>query len=288
MSIAEVAVQPVPHRPYSRIRGKRERSVTEIIGIKSVGGLPWAAARETAMFAVHHQDEWRDLPDDEAVDRLRTHHRGVWDSRASIGTAVHTVMESWFAGSPVDLAEIVADLAENERTAKTWRGHEAEIVTRLIPYVDGLEQWWTDWSPTGGTSEDCVREPGVYIGQRDRWGVTMDGSTWGLDLKSTAEQDPSKALYLDSWKLQLAAYSRASECVDYGWVDGKLTEIGTRPNEPVQRHGIVHLRGDGDYTMVEVEITDADYEAFMRLAHFGHWLNGVEKQTPTILTKGDK
>lgn len=266
------------HRPYSRIRNKPERSVTEIIGLKAIPGLPWGAAKETALFAVNHQDEWAELETDAAVDRLRTHHRGVWDSRASFGTATHTVMESWFQGETVDLYELVCDLAANERTAVTWRGHEDEMTERLVPYVDGLEKWWNDWTPSGGTAEDCVRTPGIYVGQRDRWGVNMGGSTWGLDLKTTAEQDGSKGLYYDSWCLQLTAYDRAAELVDYALDEkNKVVELGTRPNERVDKHGIVHLRGDGNYALYPVEVTDAAYEAFLGLARVGTWLRAAEK-----------
>lgn len=276
--------KPVPHRPYSRIRGKRERSVTEIIGLKSIQGLPWAAARETAMFAVHHQDKWSDLAPDDATEHLRRHFRGVWDSRAAIGTATHAVMEAWFAGETVDLYDIVCDLAQNERTAKTWQGREDEMTTLVTGYVDGLEKWWNDWSPKGGSAEDCVRYPGVYVGQRDRWSVEMGGKTWGLDLKSTAEQDAEKAIYHDSWLLQLSAYDRAPEIVEYGWDDkGKLAELSTRPNEPVDAHGIIHLRGDGNYSLFEITVTDQSFEAFMALAQLGHWLHAIDKDIPPAL-----
>lgn len=233
------------------------------------------------MFAVHHQDEWNTLSPDEAVERMRPHFQGVWDSRACVGTATHSVMESWFCGETVDLHSIVCDLAANEHKAKTWIGREDEMTAHLVPYIDGLERWWTDFSPSGGTSEDCVRMPGVYIGQRDRWEVEMRGDLWGLDLKTSAEHNIEKAIYLDSWSLQLSAYSRAPEIVEYGWnADGKLAEIGTRPNKPVDRHGIIHLRGDGNYALYEVPVTDESFDAFMALAKFGHWLKSIEKVKP--------
>jgi len=278
VTVAEATPTPKLHRPYSRLRGRPERSVTEIIGLKAIPGLPWGAAKETALFAVNHQDQWAELDTDAAVDRLRTHHRGVWDSRAAIGTACHAVMESWFAGETVDLEALVCDMAENDYAAKTWRGAEEDAIERLIGYVDGLEKWWNDWQPSGGTSEDCIRTPGVYVGQRDRWGVQMGGASWGLDLKTTAEQEASKALYYDSWCLQLTAYSRADEVVDYGLDEnGKVIELGTRPNEPVEKHGIIHLRGDGNYALYPVEVTDASFEAFLGLARVGKWLRSVEK-----------
>lgn len=265
----------LPHRPYARLK-KPERSVTEIIGLKAIDGLPWGAANETAAQAVY-STEWRVLNPDDAYNTLRRHFRGVWDSRAAIGTACHAVMEGWFRGESIDLRALVAQMAEHDSAAKSWRGHEDETVRRLTPYIDGLEKWWNEWAPEGGTSEDCIRHPGVYIGQRDRWNVKMaDGRTWGLDLKTTAQQDDSKGVYGDSWALQLAAYRWAPECVTYGFdPKGKITETGTYPNTTVDATGVVHLRGDGDYTLYEVDSGPAPMEAFMHLAGLNTWLRDL-------------
>lgn len=279
--------KPVPHRPYSRIRGKRERSVTEIIELKSIQGLPWAASRLTGEFAYDYPEKWKDLPRDDAVDVLRRHHRGVWDSRASYGTGTHAVMEAWYAGTTVDLYDLVCKMATEDREARTWQGIEDLVTERLTGYVDGLEKWWNDWSPEGGTSEDCVRTPGVYIGQRDRWLVRMRGQLWGLDLKCTAQQDAEKGVYGDSWTLQLAAYRHAEQCVDYAFNEqGRITEVGTRPNEPVDRTGIVHLRGDGNYSLFEVETTEKAHQAFLTLAHFNTWLRQLPQ--PTALNPSEE
>lgn len=270
--------RPIPHRPYSRIRGKRERSVTEIIELKGIPALPWAAAKVTGEFAYDYPEKWKDLPRDEAVEVLRKHHRGIWDSRAAIGTACHTVMEAWDAGETVDLYEIVCDLAAKEYTARTWQGIEDLIVERITPYVDGLERWWNDWEPHGGTTEECVRTPGIYIGQRDRWNVTMRGKKWGVDLKCTAQQDSEKGVYGDSWTLQLAAYRHAEECVEYDWDEnGKIVEVGTYPNEPVDATAIIHLRGDQSYTLFEVPTDETAHQAFLTLAHFNTWLRQIPK-----------
>jgi hypothetical protein len=272
----------LPPRPYARLK-KPERSVTEIIGLKSIPGLPWGAANETALQAVY-TTEWRTLPADEAYNVLRRHHRGVWDSRAAIGTAVHRVLEAWFRDEAVDLAELVDDMARNETSAKSWRGDENATIERLVPYVNGLEKWWNEWEPQGGTSEDCIRTPGTYIGQRDRWGVRMGGHTWGLDLKCTAQSDEDKGLYLDSWALQLAAYRWAQECVDYGLDEkGKIIELGTRPNDLVDRCAIIHLRGNDEYALYEVEADERALGAFLSLAKFGQWLRSIEKDEPVKL-----
>jgi hypothetical protein len=266
--------KPIPARPYARIRGKRERSVTEIIGTKGIPGLPWAAAKETALYAVHH-DDWRELAPDEAVDRLRTHHRGIWDSRASMGTATHAVMQAWIAGETVDLYEIVCRMAQDDRQAKAWAGHEDEATVTLAGYVDGLERFWNDWSPTECVSEECVRTPGVYIGQRDLVARIRDGRCL-FDIKSTAEQDGEKAIYHDSWALQLAAYDQATEIVEYGWgPKDKLIEVSTTPNERVDKCRVIHLRGDGGYALFEVKADESAYQAFLALGKVNTWVRDL-------------
>lgn len=276
------------HRPYARIRNKRERSVTEIIGVKAIPGLPFGAANETAAFAVYHEDAWHDLPADEAYELLRRHHRGVWDGRAAIGTASHIVLESWFNGHTVELYDVVADLIESDKGAKSWRDHETETVTMLEGYLNGLEKWWLDFQPEGGASEECVRTPGVYIGQRDRWNVRCKGlpGVGGIDLKTTARQEADKGVYIDSWTLQLNAYAAADECVDYDLDKrGRVVEVGTRPNPPVEWLGVVHLRGDDNYSFYEVEQDERHLNAFLNLAKVNKWAGEIEKVEPRLYQK---
>lgn len=235
------------------------------------------------MFAVHHEDEWRHLETAKAVDRLRLHHRGVWDGRASMGTATHAVMEAWIHGQTVDLYKLVCEMAANDRQAKSWVGHEDEATVKLGGYVDGLEKFWHEWMPEDIDAEAVVRQPGVYIGQRDIV-ATMRGQRWLLDAKSTAEQDAEKAIYGDSWALQLVAYDRAPELVRYGWDEaGKLRETGTEPNERSDRHGIIHLRGDGKFTLFEVQANDAAYAVFYGLAKMAHWLDNVAAPVAVVV-----
>ncbi len=89
--------QRTPHRPYARKRGGPP-SVTTIIGAQAKDGLQWGAAKENALFAVHHYDEWCDLDQPEAVDRIRKHFKGVWDGRAALGTLVALIGIEVLAG----------------------------------------------------------------------------------------------------------------------------------------------------------------------------------------------
>lgn len=271
-----ITQQKPPHRPYSRIRGKREKSVTEILSHMGIPGLPWGAAKETALFAVHHQDQWINLATDKAVDRLRMHHRGVWDGRASMGTATHAVMESWVDGTTVDLRQLVYDMAANDRQAKSWVGVEDQKVKELTGYVDGLEKFWLDFAPTDIDSEAVVRRPGLAIGQRDIV-CTIKGQRWLCDIKTTATLDADKAIYGDSWRLQMVGYNRCPEVVYYGYDEkNKLVETGTAPNEPAERCGIIHLRGTNDYTFFEVEADDAAEKVFVGLAEMVQWLDTLQ------------
>jgi hypothetical protein len=235
------------HRPYARKRNGPP-SVTTILDAMATPGLEWGSAKETALFAVHHQDEWTHLDPDVAVNKLRRHFRGVWDGRADVGTAVHHINEAW-----------------------TW-GEDADVPPELVGYVDGLERFWRDFQPETVATEEVVRYPDgnlSYIGQRD-WVADLGGDRWLLDIKTTAQQDADKGVYPDSWRLQLAAYRWATEIVLY---DEKNKEVGTVPNYPVDRCGVIHLRGDGDYTLYELQAGKAEWERFLQLRRVWTWVN---------------
>lgn len=244
-----------PHRPYSRKRNGPP-SVTTILDAKATPGLHFASAKETAKYAVHHLEEWVNLDPEYAVDKLRRHFSGVWRGRADVGTRVHSVNEAW-----------------------TW-GQEASVDPDIAPYVDGLEQFWREFSPVTISTEEVVRytnDPDLaYIGQRD-WVADFGGERWLLDIKTTAEQNAEKGLYPDSWRLQLAAYRWATEIVLY---DAKNKEIESRPNYPVDRCGVIHLRGDGRYVLYELQAEEAEWERFLNLRRVWTWANREAQEPP--------
>ena len=248
--------KPVGSRPYSRMKGA-EPSVTTILGMLDKPGLSWGAAKETALFAVHHQADWAGLDTQAAVDKLRRHHRGVWDSKAAVGSVVHAVNESWITGEVYDVPE--------------------DMQAKVEPYIEGLHKFWKDWNPSDFRTEDVVRRPGTYIGTRDLVG-NLGFDKCLLDLKSTAELDPEKGIYTRDWALQLAAYRYATEVVHYKRDDkGKLFVDSVEDNEDVDWCGIVHLRGDGDYTLFQVNADLEVWDTFMSMAQLFQAL----KETPT-------
>lgn len=238
--------KPVGSRPYARLAANKLPSVTTVLDVLNKPGLSWGAAKETALFAVHHQDEWTHLDPDVAADKLRRHHKGVWDSKAAVGSIVHALCESWITG---EVYEIPEDMRE-----------------RVAPYVAGLAKFWSDFGPSDFRTEDVVRRPCSYIGTRDLVG-NLGFDRWLLDIKTTAEQDPTKGLYGKEWALQLSAYRYATEVVHYERNEkGRIVEVSTEPNEEVDRCGIIHLRGDGEYTLYELDCGLDTFDIFMSMA----------------------
>lgn len=271
-----------PPRPYARQR--KHTSVTTYLGAMGKDGLQHGAAKETAMFAFDLFDEWRLLEREEAIDRLRKHFIGLWDGRAAMGTLVHEVNERWTWGETADIDELVAEFAGREkRPVKIWQGRERFVAVEAQGYVDGLERFWTDFQPTTVSTEEVVRRPGdeSYIGQRD-WVADIDGQRTLLDMKTTANQDDAKGYYWDSWRLQLAAYRFAPEIVTY---DDEGNETGTLPNYPVDRCGVLHLRGGGHYSFFEVQAGPAELATFDDVCRVHRWQKkGCEQPRPRDLT----
>ncbi len=274
----------IPSRPYAEVKGS-EPSVTTILGVKNVPGLDWAAAKLTAEYAVY-EEEWMDANREAPVevDNLRRYFRGIWDGRAYMGTIVHAMLESWVKHETVDIHTLVD-------AHSPWQKVHDQKVDEAMGYVNGLAAWWDDAEPSDIRTEECIRTPGQYVGTRDLM-CTINGQRWLLDLKTTAHKDPKKGVYGDSWALQLAAYRFATEVVTYEWVESRdsrgkpknvLAVKDAVENEPVDRCGIVHLRGDGKYTMFEVDADLDVYGTFTHLIPIAAFLKAAPAPVPVDL-----
>jgi len=270
----------IPPRPYSKIKGS-EPSVTTILSTKNTPGLDWAAAKVTAERAVY-SDEWMSPTRNpvEEVDTLRRYFRGEWDGKAYMGTLLHTVMDKWAHGETADVLTLV-------RAHKAW-DRTPEITDVKIAeangYVLGLEQFWTDIDTHELTTEECVRSSGQFVGQRDMR-VKINGEWWLIDLKS------GRKIY-DDFALQLAAYRYAPQVVTYKWVESmdskgkpkaELAVDTVELNEPVDRCGILHVPGDGTYSLNEFYVSLDTYDTFLSLIPIYHWLKGAPAPTLTEL-----
>lgn len=267
-----------PARPYAKQR--TYPSVTTVIGVMDKPGLRWGTAKETALFAYFQRDEWEQLGEADAIERIRKHHDVLWSARAGIGTLLHSVNEAWSWDEDADLPELIDAM---DRKPKLWQGRTDVAIADVQPYVDGLEKFWNDWQPDTIATEEVVRLPDKqvgYIGQCD-WRAVLGGSVWRLDLKTTAKSEGDIKPYTDSWRPQLAAYDRAPEIVYY---TPEGVEDGTAPNERAERFGIIHLRGDGDYSLIEVDAGDDAYEAFTAMRQVYDWTKSHTRPTPKFLT----
>lgn len=274
---------PLPAaRPYSR---KKTPSITTIIGVMDKPGLSWGAAKETAIFAIQHQDEWSRLEYDDALERLRKHHRGVWDASALVGTMCHAVAEAWSYGreweAPDDLDDALFD--------------------RMGGYVEGLEAFFADAKPQVIATELVVRghcddpadppndertlEPQwPYIGTAD-WICQIGDDVWLLDIKTTSNLDESKEFYTKEWRLQLGAYRWAEEIVHFHGTEQvaawPFEECVPRPT----RTGIVHMRGNGGYQLIELDTSiERVFPPLRACAEIHQWgLTGGHASPPPVI-----
>jgi hypothetical protein len=272
------------HRPYAN---SGLPSVTQVLSLLSAPGLSWGAARETARYAVHHLDQWQTLRPDDAVDTLYRHHRGVWDHRAMLGTAIHQVNAEWCQGHTVRLVDVIQGLREGSRL---WRQKpETDIYRDLLPMADGLARVWERLKPDTLSWEQCVRYRGYgvtkgldYVGTTD-WRATIDGLPFLLDLKTTGNTKLGAGKYWDQWRLQLAAYRYCTESVIY---EG-LEEKGTQDLPDVAGCAIVHLYGDGEFQVDGIQAGPAEHEVFLALRKAFSWRKEAEKspgqQAPIIV-----
>jgi hypothetical protein len=263
------------HRPYAR-DPNAPPSVTQIVGELDKPGLSWGAAKETASYAVHHMAAWADLPSDRAISILYRHHRGVWDHRALVGSAIHEINAQWCQGRAVRVLDIIQDI--RERSTLWQQVPEADLYAELLPMSDGLSQFWLDAKPIPLSWEQVVRysPPGrpelAYVGTLD-WRAEINGRPIILDLKTTGSVKHGQGKYWDQWRLQLAAYRYATEAVLY---EG-FTEKGIFELPEVEGAAIIHLYRDGVVQFNPVKAGPREHEIFLALRRVHGWRRGEGK-----------
>jgi PD-(D/E)XK nuclease superfamily len=253
------------HRPYAK-DPNAPPSVTTVLDTMSKPGLSWAAAKETAQYAVNHTD-WLLKESHMAVDQLRRHHRGVWDHRALLGTALHTVNSAWATGETLNVSALVDKMRAKSRL---WaRMEPGEIRTALRPMVSGLAQAWQTLEPKTVDVDRVVRTSGEtlgYIGTYD-WVVMVDGLTYLVDLKTTGKAAEKAKPFWDTWRLQLAAYRHASEVVNY---EGR-EEVGTEAMPKVDRTAVLMVCADGSWQFLECSADHEEHAVFLALRAVYGW-----------------
>jgi hypothetical protein len=220
-------------RYATKLGGKHTApSVTAVLGVLDKPGLPWGAAKETALFAIHHQDEWLDLAPPDAYERLRKHHKGVWNDKANVGTLVHDLALGWAQGRAVDCPP------------------------RCDPYMDALERFYLDWRPVIVEAERSVfyDHPDLgYGGSFDLIATVADSRTLLIDYKTGDRVWPEV-------KAQLAAYRHAPTM---GVYDESGALVDSQPTPKVDGAAVLHLHDDGTYALIEVAAGRAEWDFFL-------------------------
>lgn len=240
-----------PHRPYARKRDGIP-SVSTIAGLADdKGGMAWAASGIAASYAIHHVGEWGDLhygpgggnqctEDIDGFCKACRHVRGEfdrrWKQKAAVGSHVH---------------HLVADMAA---------GLEVEPGDGVGPYLDAWDRFVIEHWPSWVLLESTIRCNGLlgYRGQFDAVAdLTVDGvrESWLIDWKTGR-------FHAFSQTLQLAGY-RYSDDITRWDAEGK--EVAVRKMMPVKHCGVVLLKPDGEFELVELPAGPAAYSAFMKL-----------------------
>lgn len=209
------------------------RSVTTILGAL---GKPWLgawAAKMVAEYAYDRRDKWDDMTKAEAVRLLKGAPWEKRDAAGDVGTAVHNAIESLVLGQtpPPYPDDIAAHMAHFNRFVSDyrpeWHAAEAAVFNRTHKYAGTLD--------------------GI-VGIGDR--------TYILDVKT------SKAVYPDTYPLQLAAYAHAEFI---GLPDG--TEAGL----PALDGGLIlHLTAD-KYEVIQVRIDEQVFHSFLYVLAAYRW-----------------
>jgi hypothetical protein len=222
-------------------------SVSTVAGMLSMGdALAWGAAKETALFAVHHRDEWQHLDPTDAYHRLRKHHRGVWTDKASRGTTVHMLAEGWAAGQ------------------------EVECPPECAVYLDALERWYIDHQPVWMHTERSV----IYNVEGREYGGTFDGIAVLKDGRRTLIDWKTGKRYPVEVILKMAAYRYASLLAV---VDEIGQFIDTEPMPEVDECAAVYLHDDGTYEHLTLPVDHQAHATFLRLRDVWAWKQEAER-----------
>ncbi|MBO0728572.1 MAG: hypothetical protein J2P57_04895 [Acidimicrobiaceae bacterium] len=226
----------------------------------------WAASGIAAVTAVHEHDRWVDMdtsnchPETKrfctACTFLRSEHHRVWSNRADHGVHLHHLFESWS------------------------RNEDAEVDEASGPYMDALEKFYVEHSPEFIFSEATIAYGLERKDQRSHrfrgtfdaiaWlSVDRERERWLLDYKSTS------GIYPVSMCLQLSAYRHSQSLTD--WSDGTERVVGKVPR--VDRAGVVWLREDGTFRLVELPADQTAFSHFLRLVDCWHYQRRMDAWT---------
>jgi hypothetical protein len=216
---------------------------TRLKALDKSGPLVGWATRETAAAAIRNLDVLQTMVKEsspEAAQKwLQTKPGYIKDTAADLGSRAHMIAEAIANGQ-----EISAEDQENPKIRQYLR-----FIAEWQPRFVGVEMMVVSFSE-------------AYAGTADIW-AWLDGELWLLDIKT------GKGTYPDMG-LQLAALHNAEWS---GAPDKEMLE----PSPKATRFGILHLQ-DEAYDLIEYQVTDADYQAFLAIKRAHEWLETRAKE----------
>lgn len=171
--------------------GEKFPSVTTIISAVSKPALVGWAARQAAVFAVQHQSEWKDLPQDEAIKLIAAASKRTTQIASDVGNHVHECIECY-----IDKLDIPNPTPEHMRHFEAWKAQ---------------------FKPDFLLSERTVYNRDVcYAGTFDIL-ADINGVTTLIDVKTGKSLWPETAL-------QLSAYANG-EFIDVAGVETPMPKV---------------------------------------------------------------
>ncbi len=238
-----------------RIDGVTHDRCTAVVGALPKPWLGAWSAKMVAQAAVDNLDLITAIAKQNPEEAVRWLKGKPWEKRdkaAVRGTLVHEIAECYVEGRPLP------DFTDEE-----------------LPYAEAFEAFVQDWSPRFVEVETTVYDPRLRVeGTFDSLAV-IDGEHWLLDIKT------SSGVYAE-YMIQLAFYMAAPLIVR---PDG-ATEPFSHPRD---RAGVVHLREDASYDLIELDCGPESLRVFEAALAVQRWAKSVERWEPTpMLTTKEK
>jgi hypothetical protein len=181
-----------------------------------------------------------------AIDHVKNARNRIMNAKADRGTIVHSALEAYVLGQPIDNPQLAAKLEDARVPRGLWKS--------TAGMIDGVLKFLKDEEPEITHSERTVfsRTHG-YAGTADLIGRMKVGDSLVpvvIDIKT------GKSIY-DDTAMQLCAYARADFV---GEDDGTEAEI---MGEPIEYGIVVRPMASGTYEKVVFTLNDDVFDLFL-------------------------
>jgi len=241
---SRLVVTPYGSGSVYSLDGKRVPGVTTVLGVLAKDGLKYAAANETAAWALTHRDDIEAMGDTAWLKTASRVFQEVWNASATRGSQVHAIAERLVWGEPVP---------DEDPDGLPW----PDDVRRMGEQVARFMDTW-DVDPIL-VERPVFHEGHGWAGRPDLVADLKDRARWLIDYKSGTGVYPETAL-------QVGAYGQATH-VQVPGPDGELRDD---PFPKVDRYGVLHVRPD-TWTLHPLKVDRSTYATFRHLQQAYPW-----------------